>query len=177
VCFTGEGVLMSISLYDISVPAIVRGLTSLSGFLDKATAYAETRKFDSRALLDARLYPDMYPLLKQVQVVCDIAKGTVARLAEVEVPKHEDNETTVAELKARIAKTMDFVKTIKPSQLQNGEGKTITMKFPNMTVTFTGLSYLTDFSLPNFYFHMAMAYGLLRHNGLELGKRDFIGAV
>jgi hypothetical protein len=168
---------MSISLYDISVPAIVRGLTNLSGFLDKASAHAEAKKFDVKALLDARLYPDMYSFLKQVQVVCDIAKGTVARIAEVEVPKHEDNETTIAELKARVAKTMDFVKSIKPGQIQNGEGRTIAMKFPNMTLTFTGLSYVTDFSLPNFYFHMAMAYGLLRHNGVELGKRDFIGAI
>ena len=168
---------MPISMYDISVPAITRGLNNLSTFLDKAAAYAETKKFDPKALLDARLYPDMYSLLKQVQVVCDISKGAVARLAEVEVPKHEDNETTIVELKARIAKTLDFIKTVKPAQIQNGEGRTIAMKFPSGTLTFTGLSYVTDFMLPNFYFHLAMAYALLRHCGLEIGKRDFIGPI
>jgi hypothetical protein len=116
----------------------------------------------------------MFALLRQVQVTCDMAKGTVARLAEAEVPKHEDTETTIPELQARIAKTVAFIEGIKQSQFQGAETRTVTLTFPGATLTFTGLSYLTEFGLPNFYFHSSMAYALLRHNGLELVKRDFL---
>jgi uncharacterized protein len=167
---------MAISLFDVSIPTIVRTLTTLQSLLDKGAASAEARKFDPKALLDARLAPNMYALTKQVQVVCDIAKGSAARLAQVEVPKHEDNETNVQELKARVAKTLEFVRTIRRDQVDGGEARQITMKFPQGEMKFSGLAYLNDFALPNLYFHLSMVYALLRHNGVELTKGDFLGA-
>jgi hypothetical protein len=168
---------MSISMYDISIPALTRGLTNMSGLLDKAAAHAETKKFDTLVLAQARLFPDMHPLARQVQIACDTAKGAAARLAQVEIPKHPDTETTFAELKARIAKTLDFLKTVTAAQVQGAEVKTIEIKFPNGAWKFTGLSYLTDFVLPNFYFHLSMVYALLRNNGVDVGKGDFLGAI
>jgi hypothetical protein len=119
----------------------------------------------------------MLPLSAQIQIACDTAKGAAARLAGIEIPKHEDTEATLDELKARIVKTLEFIKTIKPDQLQGAETREITLKFPQSTLKFTGLSYLTNFVLPNFYFHVTMAYALLRKNGVELGKRDFLGPI
>jgi hypothetical protein len=168
---------MSISIYDFSIPALTRGLTNLSAILDKAAAHAEAKKFDSAVLAQARLFPDMHPLTRQVQIACDTAKGAAARLAGIEVPKHEDTEVTIADLKARIAKTLDFVKTVKPAQLQGAESRSIEIKFPNGVWKFTGLGYLTDFVLPNFYFHESMVYALLRKNGVEIGKSDFLGPI
>lgn len=168
---------MTVSLYDVSIPALVRGLTSLSGLLDKAAEHAAARKFDAGALLTARLYPDMHALTRQVQITCDMAKGGAGRLAGLEVPKHEDTESTIPELQARVAKTMEFIRGIQPAQLEGAEARAIVLKFPSNTMTFTGLTYLTHFVLPNFYFHLATAYGLLRHNGVELGKRDFLGQI
>lgn len=168
---------MSASLYDFSVPAFTLALTNLSNQIDKASAYAERKKFDTKALADARLIADMLTFTRQVQIACDNAKGPVARLAGIENPKHEDNETTFAELKARIAKTLDFIKTVRPEQFVGAETREIVLQFPSLTLKFTGHNYLTKFALPNFYFHVTMAYALLRQNGVELGKPDFIGAV
>jgi uncharacterized protein len=168
---------MSISVYDFSIPALARGLTNMSALLDKAAAHAEVKKFDTIVLAQARLFPDMHPLARQVQIACDTAKGAGARLAQVEVPKHPDTETTFAELKARIAKTVDFLKTITPAQVQGAESRSIEIKFPNGAWKFTGSSYLTEFVLPNFYFHVSMVYALLRNNGVDVGKGDFLGAI
>jgi hypothetical protein len=168
---------MSISMYDFSVPVLTRGLTNLSAILDKAAAHATTKKFDSAVLASSRLFPDMHPLSRQVQIACDTAKGAAARLANVEIPKHEDTEVTLAELKARIAKTVDFLKTITAAQLKDAESRNIEIKFPNGSWKFTGIDYLTGFVLPNFYFHTSMVYALLRKSGVEVGKGDFLGAI
>ena len=168
---------MSISMYDVSIPMMTLGLTNLTAILDKAAAHAADKKFDSLVLAQARLFPDMYPLARQVQIACDTAKGAAARLAGIEVPKHEDTETTLAELKARIAKTVDFLKSVTPAQLKDAESRAIEIKFPNGSWKFTGIAYLSDFALPNFYFHVSMVYALLRKNGIEVGKGDFLGAI
>ena len=168
---------MSISMYDFSIPAMTLGLTNLSAILDKAAVHAAAKKFDSVVLTQARLFPDMYPLTRQVQIACDTAKGAAARLAGIEVPKHEDTEATLAELKARIAKTVDFLKSVTAAQLKDAESRAIEIKFPNGSWKFTGIGYLNDFVLPNFYFHVSMAYALLRKNGVEIGKSDFLGAI
>ncbi len=168
---------MALSLYEFSIPVLLRGLTTLSSLLDKAAAYAAAKKFDPIVLLQARLYPDMHPLSRQVQIVCDTAKGAGARLAGVEIPKHEDNEVTLADLKQRIAKTVDFLSTVTAEKMQDAEARSIEIKTPNRTLKFTARAYLTDFVLPNFYFHETAAYAILRHNGVELGKGDFLGAI
>jgi hypothetical protein len=168
---------MATSLYDFSIPALTRGLTNMSAILDKAAAYAAAKKLDAAVLPQARLYPDMHPLSRQVQIDCDTAKGAAGRLAGVEVPKHEDTETTLPELKARIAKTLDFLKTISADKVSGDESRTIELKFPNGSWKFTALSYVNDFVLPNFYFHASMFYALLRKSGVEIGKGDFLGAI
>jgi hypothetical protein len=168
---------MATSLYDFSIPALMRGLTNMSAILDKAAAYAAAKKLDAAVLPQARLYPDMHPLSRQVQIACDTAKGAAGRLAGVEVPKHEDTETTLPELKARIAKTLDFLKTISADKVSGDESRTIELKFPNGSWKFTALSYVNDFVLPNFYFHASMFYALLRKSGVEIGKGDFLGAI
>jgi hypothetical protein len=168
---------MAISLYDFSIPALTRGLINMSAILDKAAAYAAAKKLDAAVLPQARLYPDMHPLSRQVQIACDTAKGAAGRLAGVEVPKHEDTETTLPELKARIAKTLDFLKTISADKVSGDESRTIELKFPNGSWKFTALSYVNDFVLPNFYFHASMFYALLRKSGVEIGKGDFLGAI
>ena len=169
---------MSISIYDISIPRMIRGLTNLSAILDKAAAHAAAKKFDPIVLAQARLYPDMHPLSRQVQIACDTAKGAAARLAGIEIPKHEDTEVTLAELKQRIAKTLDFLKIgHRRSTEGRREAATIELKFPNRTLKFTACAYVTDFVLPNFYFHESIAYALLRHNGVEIGKADYLGAI
>jgi hypothetical protein len=168
---------MALSLYDVSIPVFVRGLTNLSTLLDKAAAHAEGKKFEPSVLAQARLYPDMFPLSRQVQIACDTAKGAAGRLAGIDIPKHEDTETTLAELKQRIAKTVDFIQSVKPSQLEGAESRPIEIKTPNRTLSFTGLSYLNHFVLPNFYFHESISYAILRHNGIEVGKGDYLGAI
>lgn len=166
---------MAISMYDLSVRTFIRMLTNLSGLIDKAAAHAEAKKFDGKVLVDARLAPDMFPFASQVRVACDFAKGCSARLAGLEPPKHEDNETTLAELKARIAKCLDFVRSVTPQQLAGSEDRDITHALRTFTLNMKGLPYLTSFVLPNFYFHVTTAYAILRHNGVDLGKRDFVG--
>jgi uncharacterized protein len=168
---------MAISLYDFSIPALIKGLTNMSAILDKAAAYATAKKLDSSVLAQVRLFPDMYPLSRQVQIACDTAKGAAGRLAGVEIPKHEDSETTLPELKARIAKTVDYLQSISAAQLAGDDSRVIEIKFPNGAWKFTALSYVTDFVLPNFYFHSSMVYALLRKGGVEIGKSDFLGAI
>jgi hypothetical protein len=168
---------MAASLYDFTVPALARALANLSRQLDKAAAYAEAKKFDTKQLAESRLIADMYPLINQVQVACDNAKGGFARLAGIDAPKHEDNEKTFPELKARIAKTLDFIATAKPEQFVGAESREIVLKFPSLTLKFSGQDYVTKFLLPNFYFHVTMAYAILRANGVELGKADFMGNI
>jgi hypothetical protein len=166
---------MPISMYEVSTQIFILSLNNLAAILDKAATHADAKKVDPKALPAARLIVDMLPLSSQIQIACDTAKGAAARLAGVDIPKHEDTESTIPELKARVAKTLDFIKSIKPEQLQGAETRDIELKFPSGTLKFTGLSYLTNFVLPNFFFHMTMTYALLRKNGVDLGKRDFLG--
>jgi hypothetical protein len=168
---------MATSLYDFSIPALTRGLTNLSAILDKAAAYAAAKKIDAAVLAQTRLFPDMHPLSRQVQIACDTAKGAAGRLAAIEIPKHEDNETTLPELKARITKTLDYLKTVTAAKVAGDESRPIEIKFPNGAWKFTALSYVNDFVLPNFYFHTSMVYALLRKSGVEIGKGDFLGAI
>ena len=166
---------MTLSMYQASAPRFVNTLNNLSLILDKAQVHAEARKIEPAALIAYRLYPDMFPMTRQVQIACDAAKGAVARLAGVEVPKHEDTEQTFAELKARIAKTIAFIKSIKPGQIDGSEDREIALKIGGQDMKFKGTQYLLGFAYPNFYFHVTTAYNILRHNGVEIGKRDYIG--
>ncbi|HEX4241723.1 MAG TPA: DUF1993 domain-containing protein [Steroidobacteraceae bacterium] len=168
---------MSISLYQVSIPALTRGLTNLAALLDKAAAHSAAKKLDPAVLAQSRLFPDMFPLARQIQITCDTAKGAAGRLAGVDIPKHEDSEANLEQLKARVAKTLDFVKSVSAAQLKDAETRSIELKFPSSTLKFTGLSYVTDFVLPNFYFHISIAYGLLRQAGVEIGKNDYLGAI
>jgi hypothetical protein len=168
---------MSLSLYQTSVPQFVRMFGNLSAILDKAVAYAEAKKIDPNVLLNARLAPDMHPLTRQVQIASDAVKGCAARLAGVDVPSFADTESSFAELQARIAKTLDFVKSLTPEQIDSGAGREIVMKFPGAEMKFTAEDYLLHFVLPNFYFHVTTAYAILRHNGLDVGKMDYLGRV
>ena len=162
-------------MYQASAPRFANILGNLAAILDKAQAHCEAKRIDPLALTAFRLYPDMLPFTRQVTIACDTAKGAVARLAGVEVPKHEDTETTFAELKGRIAKTVDFIGTLTPAQIDGSEDKTIVLKLGGREQTFKGMQYLLGFAQPNFYFHVTAAYAILRHNGVELGKRDYIG--
>ena len=166
---------MKISMYQASAPRFANSLRNLSAILDKAQTHAEARKIDPVVLTTSRLYPDMFALARQVQIACDNAKGAVARLAGVDVPKHDDTEQSFAELKARIAKTIAFIETLKPAQIDGSEDRDISLKLGPREVQWKGMQYLLGFALPNFYFHVVTAYGILRHNGVELAKRDFIG--
>jgi len=166
---------MAISMYLASAPRFANTLKNLSAILDKAQAHYEAKKYDASTVMSYRLFPDMFPFVRQVQVACDTAKGAVARLAGVEVPKHEDTEQTIADLKARIARTLDFINSVKPGQVEGSEEKEIVMKMRSGEVKFKGMQYLLGHALPNFYFHVTTAYNILRHNGVELGKRDYIG--
>ena len=167
---------MTISMYDASVPVFKQMLGSLSAILDKAEAYATARKIDPAALLQARLYPDMFPLTRQVQIAADFAKGACARLAGVEVPRYDDNEASFADLKQRIAKTIAFIEGLPREAIAHSEDRDITLTVAGNPMEFKGQAYLLHWALSNFYFHATTAYGILRHNGLEIGKRDFIGA-
>jgi len=167
---------MTVSMYKISVPIFVQFLTSLSAVLDKAAGHCEAKKIEPSALLNARLFPDMFPLLRQVRAASDHAVNATARLAGVEPPGFANTETGFAELKERLAKAIDFVKGFKAGQIDGTEDKPIKITFPSgATRDFTGQSLLLNNSLPNFYFHCTTAYDILRHCGIELGKRDFMG--
>ena len=166
---------MTISMYQASAPRFVNLLKNLSAILDKAQAHCEARKIDPEVLAAMRLFPDMYALSRQVQVACDTSKGAIARLAGLEIPKHEDTEKTLADLKARIAKTVAFIETVKPAQIDGTEDKEIVLKLGGQETKFRGMQYLLGFAQPNFYFHVMTAYNILRTNGVEIGKRDYIG--
>ncbi|HEY7744204.1 MAG TPA: DUF1993 domain-containing protein [Burkholderiales bacterium] len=166
---------MTISMYQASAPRFANTLKNLSTILDKAQSHVDAKKLDAAALTSYRLYPDMFPMVRQVQAACDTAKGAVARLAGVEVPKHEDTEQTFADLKARIAKTIAFIQSVQPAQVDGSEDKEIVLKMRSGDVKFKGMQYLLGHALPNFYFHVTTAYNILRHNGVEVGKRDYIG--
>jgi hypothetical protein len=166
---------MALSMYQASAPLFSRMLTNLANCLDKAAKYCEEKKIDPNALLNARLYPDMFHLIKQVQVATDMSKGGMARLAGQEPPVYEDTEKTFADLVARIQKTIAFINGFKPEQIDGTEDKEITLKMRAGEVKFKGLAYLQNFVYGNFYFHVTTTYAILRHNGVEVGKRDFLG--
>jgi hypothetical protein len=168
---------MTLSMYQASVPVFQRQLGNLSAILKKAEADAEARKIDPSVFLGARLAPDMFALARQVQIATDMAKGCVMRLSGAEVPKFEDDESTFADLEARIRKTLALIAGISASQIDGSEEKDIVLKFGQREMVFRGQSYLLDFVLPNLFFHLAMVYAILRHNGVALGKTDFVGAV
>ncbi len=166
---------MSITMYQASVPRFAAMLKNLDAILGRAQAHAAQKKIDPAVLLAARLFPDMFALQKQVQIASDHAKGACARLAGVEVPKYEDNESGFDELRARVAKTIAFVESVKPAQIDNSEQRDIAFKLGGRDLAFKGADYLLGFAWPNFYFHMVTAYNILRHNGVEIGKRDYMG--
>jgi hypothetical protein len=166
---------MTISMYQASAPRFVNILNNLSAILDKAQAHAEAKKIDPLVLTSARMFPDMLPLTRQVQIACDSAKGAVARLAGVEIPKYEDTEQSFPELKARIAKTVDFIKSVKPAQIDGSEEKEIVLTGGAQERRFKGMQFLLGWANPNFYLHVTTTYALLRHNGVEIGKMDFLG--
>ncbi len=166
---------MSLSMYQLSVPVLSRALTNLRAILEKGAAHAESRKIDPAALLGFRLYPDMFAMTRQVQIATDMAKGCAARLAGLEVPKYEDNESSFAELMARIDKTLAFIASCKAEQMEGSESREIVLKTPRGELNFKGYEYLVFFVIPNLHFHCTTTYNILRHNGVELGKPDYIG--
>ncbi|HEY0107304.1 MAG TPA: DUF1993 domain-containing protein [Rhizomicrobium sp.] len=168
---------MAYTIYDASIPVMIRTLSSLSKIIDKAVAQAKAQDTPLSELLEARLAPDMHPFPRQIQIASDAAKGAAARLAGLEAPGMADTETTFAELQTRIARTIDFLKSVAPAQLAGAEDREITLKFPNGEMKFTGRDFLGNFALPNFFFHVTTAYGLLRHKGIAIGKMDFLGGA
>ena len=166
---------MTISMYQASVPYFQRMLKNLRAILDNGAKRAADRKFDPMVLFNARLAPDMLPLVKQVQIASDNAKGCPARLAGIDPPRFEDTETTYPQLIERVDKTLAFLKSLKPAQVDGSEARDVVLKFPNSTFNFKGQDYLTFFAIPNFTFHVVTAYNILRHNGVDIGKTDFLG--
>ncbi len=166
---------MKMSMYHASVPVFTRALNNLARILEKAAAHAEARKIEPSVLIGARLYPDMLPLSKQIQIASDNAKGCAARLAGLEPPKYEDNETNFPELVARLRKTVGYLESLKPEQIDGSEDKSITLKTHTGPLTFHGAAYLLERAMPNVFFHVTTAYAILRHNGVEIGKDDFLG--
>jgi hypothetical protein len=168
---------MKISMYEASIPTFLHTLGNLKTFLEKGAAHAEARKYDPNLLTATRLTADMLPLTRQVQIASDAAKGAAARLTGVDPPKFEDNETTLADLIARVSKTIDYLEGFKPEQFEGADDRTITIQTPRQTFTFPGLIFLRHWAIPNFFFHVTTAYNLLRQNGVELGKADYLGRV
>ena len=167
---------MALSMYDFSIPVLKQSLGSLAVILRKAADHAESRKIDPAAFIGARLFPDMFALAKQVQIATDQAKGCAARLAGIDIPSFEDNETTFGELQARIEKTIAFLDSVKAQQINGSETRDIVLQLRERTVEFKGQDYLLKWVMPNFYFHVTTAYNILRHNGVDIGKRDFLGS-
>jgi uncharacterized protein len=167
---------MSITMHSASAPIFVSLLENLNAWLDKAEAHAAAKKFEPAVYLTARLAPDMLPFTNQIQIACDTAKFLVARLAGIEAPKFDDAETSLADLRARVAATIAFVKSVPAASIDGTEEKDVTLPRRSGPIVMKGQAYLTQFALPNFFFHMTAAYALLRHNGVELGKMDFLGA-
>ena len=166
---------MSLTMYQASIPSFLRMLGNLSAILDKAAAHAEAKKIDPSIFINARLAPDMFPLSRQVQIATDMVKGCAARLAGIDVPRYEDNETTFAELQARIAKTKEFLQSVSASQVDGSEDRQIALKFGSKELSFLGQAYLLDFVIPNFHFHLTTTYAILRHSGVDIGKKDYTG--
>ncbi len=168
---------MQMSMYQASAPAFVRGLTSLKHVLQKAQAHAAAKKIDESVLIGLRLYPDMFPLNKQVHVATDFARGTMARLAGGEPPTWEDNETTLAQLIERCERAIEAINAVPAAQIDGSEARSVTRKVRGEPKTFTGINFLRQYALPNFYFHCVTAYAILRSNGVELSKGDFLGTL
>jgi hypothetical protein len=168
---------MPLSMFDASVPVFVQILGALDGVLGKAQAHAAARKIDESVLLGCRLAPDMFPLSRQIHIACDFAKSATARLAGLEVPTWADDEATFTQFRARASRTIDYVRGFNAAQIDGSEDREITLKVGGNPRTFKGRPYLLQFVMPNFYFHTTAAYAILRHNGVELGKRDFMGQV
>lgn len=166
---------MTISMYQSSVPVFIRNLNNLSAILKKGALHSEAKKVDGTVLVNSRLFPDMFHLSRQVQIACDAAKIGAARLAEIEFPAFEDNETTFEQLQERVAKTIKFLESIKPEQIDGKEELKIHYVQRNKENNFVGLPYLLNYVLPNLYFHITTTYAILRHNGVELGKKDYLG--
>jgi hypothetical protein len=166
---------MTISMFQASVPRLINALNNLSHILDKAQAHIDAKKIDASSLIQFRLYPDMLNFTRQVQIASDTAKGVVARLAGVEIPAYEDNEQSIADLKARIAKTVAFIQGFKPEQIDGTEDKDIITKRGEKETHYKGMQFLLGHAIPNVYFHSTTAYAILRHNGVEVGKRDYLG--
>ena len=166
---------MSLTMYQASIPVFIRILGNLSSILNKAAAHAEAKKIDPAVFITARLAPDMLPLNRQVQIATDMVKGCAARLAGLEVPSYEDDEATFDELQARIAKTVAFLQSVSAEQINGTEERIVMLKLRGKEISFLGQPYLLDFVLPNFYFHITTTYAILRHNGVEIGKMDYIG--
>ena len=166
---------MSISMFDASVPRFVHMLKNLDAILDKGEAYAQVKKLAPEVLPASRLFPDMFPLSRQIQIATDIAKGAVARLAGIDIPCFEDTEQTMDELKERLAKTIAFMESVSADQIIGTEEKDISFTGGGHNMAFKGKAYLIDFVLPNFYFHIVTAYNIQRHNGVEIGKMDYVG--
>ncbi len=167
---------MSNALYESTVPVFTKMLNNLSACLDKAASFCDAKKIDQAVLINSRLAPDMFPLSRQVQIACDSAKRGAGLLAGAEIPKHEDNETTIAELKARIKSTVDFIASCKADKMAGKENADITVPI-RQPIVMKGGTFLRNFTLPNFYFHVTTAYAILRHNGVDLGKRDYLGTL
>ena len=166
---------MKLTMYQASVTAFIRQLNNLAAILEKGAAHADAKKIDPKVLINSRLYPDMFPLVRQVQIATDTARAGAARLAAVEVPTQEDNETTFAELVARVRKTISYLETLKAEQFEGSEDRTVTWQTRSSTKTMQGMPYLQNHLLPNLYFHITTTYNILRHSGVELGKMDFLG--
>jgi hypothetical protein len=166
---------LKISMYEASVPVFVRVLNNLAAILEKAAAHAEARKIDPAVFVQSRLFPDMFPLSRQVQIASDAAKGGAARLAQAEIPAYEDNEASLAELAGRCRKTVAFLETLKPGQFEGSEDRTVTWKTRTAEKSMVGMPYLLTHVSPNLFFHVTTAYNILRHNGVEIGKQDFLG--
>ncbi|HEX7803942.1 MAG TPA: DUF1993 domain-containing protein [Pseudoxanthomonas sp.] len=166
---------MSLSMYRLSIPAFVRGFGVLSAYLDKADAHAQANGLEPEILMQARLSPDMLPLAGQVQRASDTSKNAIVRLAGIPAPSFPDTETTFAELRQRIGNTLDFFASVEPGQLEDSAAREVVLKFGKMQATLTGEEYLLTFVLPNFYFHLATAHGILRHQGVPIGKLDYLG--
>ncbi|MEY2662471.1 MAG: hypothetical protein RIQ35_788 [Pseudomonadota bacterium] len=162
-------------MYQASAPRLINSMRNLSTILDKTQAYIDAKKIDPAALLQFRLFPDMLNLTRQIQIASDTAKGVVARLAGVDIPTYEDNETSVAELQARIAKTIAFIEGFTPAQIDGTEDKAIVTKRGDKETHYTGMQFLLGHAIPNVYFHVSIAFAILRHNGVEIGKRDYLG--
>jgi uncharacterized protein len=168
---------MTLSMYQASVPLMIRMLTNLKGIVQKAAEHVKAKKIDESALLNARLFPDMFVFTRQVRLACDFARGTGARLAGMEPPAYEDNEQSFAELVARIDRSIEYLGTLKAQQLDGSETREIVRPIRGEPKKFTGINYLLQFALPNFFFHVTTAYAILRHSGIEIGKTDYIGAL